>query len=83
MNESKNPASMPIPGTQQPPSSQVTQQVDYAAWVDNEGREHLITPDMVDEVIEEMISGPDYSLQGRGPLNSQPGTVKYSQPHPH
>lgn len=38
---------------------------DYAAWIDREGCEHLITRDMVDSMIEELVAGPDYSLQGR------------------
>jgi hypothetical protein len=37
---------------------------DYAALIDREGREHLITRDMVDTMIDELVSGPDYSLQG-------------------
>jgi hypothetical protein len=37
---------------------------DYAALIDKEGREHLITRDMIDSMIDELVSGPDYSLQG-------------------
>jgi hypothetical protein len=47
-----------------PVSLKPGQQLDYAAWVDSEGQEHLITRDMVDEMIEAMVSGSDYSLQG-------------------
>jgi hypothetical protein len=32
--------------------------------IDKEGREHLITRDMIDSMIDELVSGPDYSLQG-------------------
>jgi hypothetical protein len=57
--------------------------LDYAAWVDSDGREHLITRDMVDTLIAELVSGPDNSLQGRGSFNPGPGAVRYSQSRPH
>lgn len=59
MNKSQDPAT--VPGT----AGRVYHATDYAAWVDGEGREHLITRDMVDSVIEQLAAGPDFSLQGR------------------
>lgn len=78
MNKSEHPAS-----TSRDASSKPAQQIDYAAWVDSEGQEHPITHDMVDATIEELVSGPDYSLQGRTVFNPERGTVRYSQTHPH
>jgi hypothetical protein len=57
--------------------------LDYAAWVDSDGREHLITRDMVDSLIAELVSGPDNSLQGRGGFSTQGrGALRYSQSRP-
>jgi hypothetical protein len=57
---------------------------DYVALLDHEGREHLITRDMVDTVIAELVSGQDYSLQGRNIiLNPEQRVFKYSQNRPH
>jgi hypothetical protein len=56
--------------------------LDYAAWVDGDGREHLITRDMVDSMIAELLSGPDNSLQGRGGFDTGRSTVRYSQSRP-
>src|SRR5688572_2829800 len=57
---------------------------DYAALLDHEGREHLITRDMVDTMIEELVSNQDYSLQGRSiVLNPESKVFKYSQNRPH
>lgn len=56
---------------------------DYAAWVDSDGCEHLITRDMVDTLIAELVSGLDYSLQGRGDFSTRGRTtVRYSQFRP-
>lgn len=60
MDKSETPASAP----QKPIPLKPARQLDYAAWVDSEGQEHLITRDMIDEVIEELVSSQDYSLQG-------------------
>ena len=62
----------------------VTRSTDYAAWLDHDGREHLITRDMVDAMITELVSGQDYSLQGSAvPLNPEQRALKYSRNRPH
>lgn len=72
MNKSQDPAT--VSGA----TERAYHGTDYAAWVDGEGREHLITRDMVDSMIEELAAGPDYSLQGR----SRRKAFKYSQTPP-
>jgi hypothetical protein len=65
-------------------AQEAARSTDYAAWLDHEGREHLITRDMVDNMIEELISSQDYSLQGSSiVLNPEQRTLRYSQNPPH
>jgi hypothetical protein len=80
MKKSESPVSTPDTDAAETPKS--SRRLDYAAWVDNEGREHLITRDMVDSMIAELVSGSDNSLQGRSDLNPGGSTLKYSQSRP-
>jgi hypothetical protein len=65
-------------------AQEVTRSTEYAAWLDHDGCEHLITRDMVDTMIEDLISNQDYSLQGPNiVLNQETRVFKYSQSRPH
>ena len=62
---------------------EATRSTDYAAWLDHDGGEHLITRDMVDTMIAKLISDQDYSLQGPAiTLNPEQRVLKYSQSRP-
>ena len=81
MNKSENPVSITDAHPAKTPKP--VKHLDYAAWVDSDGREHLITRDMVDTLIAQLITGRDNSLQGRGDLNTGRSAVRYSQSRPH
>jgi hypothetical protein len=79
MKTHETPVASPIQTTQGAARS-----TDYAAWLDQEGREHLITRDMVDTMIADLVSDRDYSLQGPAvTLNPEQKVFKYSQNRPH
>ncbi|HEX5057307.1 MAG TPA: hypothetical protein VFX02_12525 [Gammaproteobacteria bacterium] len=81
MKKSEYPISISRTDTAETPKA--SRHLDYAAWVDSDGREHLITRDMVDSMIAELVSGPDNSLQGRGSFNTGRRALRYSQSRPH
>ncbi len=69
--------------TQKSASAKSAQRLDYAAWVDSDGHEHTITRDMIDEIIADMVAGPDCSLQGHAMApNPKRKPVRYSQTRP-
>jgi hypothetical protein len=83
MSNPENPTETSVTEMQKSVSAKSARHIDYAAWVDSDGREHAITPNMVDELIADMVSGADYSLQGRtATLNLKRNPIRYLQNRP-